>query len=81
MGTTDTTQPIKKNRGRPRRTDDLDRKIYMRNYYMAHHVPKPRLPDAPKLGRPLKPDDQKLTHNMTEYQRQYRLNKILSKKL
>ena len=74
MNTND-TQPVKRQRGRPRKTEDIDRKIYQNIYYMSHRVPKERAPDSPKLGRPLKPDDQKLTHDMKAYQRQYRMKK------
>ena len=71
------TEPVKRTRGRPRRTEDIDRKTYMKNYYTTHHVPKDRTPDSPKLGRPIKPDEKKLTYDRKAYQKAYREKKKL----
>ena len=79
MDTTDKTdtEPVKRPRGRPRRTEDIDWKVYMRTYYTTHYVPKDRTPDSPKLGRPITPEEKKLTFDMKAYQRAYRAKKKL----
>ena len=71
----------KKPVGRPRRQEpltDIERKNYMHNYYKEHYIPKPKIN---KLGRPIKPEHEKLTADMTAYQREYRRKKRLNSTL
>jgi hypothetical protein len=81
----ETTEPIKRGRGRPRKQEEdkivkQDRTGYMHAYYKTHYSPKPRIinPDV-HYGRPVKTD--KLTADMKEYQRLYRQKQKMKKSL
>jgi hypothetical protein len=64
-----TEQPIKRGRGRPRRVEDIDRKIYMHSYYKTHYSPK-QPPTEAKIHK---------TADMKAYQKAYREKQKLKK--
>ena len=70
-------EPIVRSRGRPRRTLDVDRKIYYREYYVMHYTPRPK-DESIKTGRPLKAPEDKI-QDMKAYQKAYREKRKLLK--